>query len=231
LHREKGERKANTPERSYQLLVARTSPTTRRRDPRLGSTSTSDSTFQRRRQSRAIPALAAGGHGGELRALHGEQVDDERTWARSELSSTLAAARLRSRERRGCQGPGDGNGVFKVRRGATVTRLRASRRASHARQARSARRRPRRFGNGGERRTRFNNREDGRPDLWGPGCRGSARGWFGPEAEEFSPCIAEGEKDEWAKGLEFSPVAQFCFPFFYSISDPFLFIQILIFEF
>jgi hypothetical protein len=39
-------------------------------------------------------------------------------------------------------------------------------------------------------------------------------GWFGPEAEEFSPCIAEGEKDEWAKGLEFGPVAQFCFPFF-----------------
>ena len=30
-------------------------------------------------------------------------------------------------------------------------------------------------------------------------------GWFGPEAEEFSPCIAEGEKDEWAKGLEFGP--------------------------
>ena len=150
MHREKGEGKANTPERSYQPLVARTSPTTRRRDPRLGSTSTSDSTFQRRRQSRAIPALAAGGHGGELRALHGEQVDDERTWARSELSSTLAAARLRSRERRGCQGPGDGNGVFKVRRGATVTRLRASRRASHARQARSARRRPRGFGYGGE---------------------------------------------------------------------------------
>jgi hypothetical protein len=26
-------------------------------------------------------------------------------------------------------------------------------------------------------------------------------GWFGPEAEEFSPCIAEGEKDEWAKGV------------------------------
>jgi hypothetical protein len=39
-------------------------------------------------------------------------------------------------------------------------------------------------------------------------------GWFGPEAEEFSPCIAEGEKDEWAKGLEFGPVAQFCFIFF-----------------
>ena len=31
------------------------------------------------------------------------------------------------------------------------------------------------------------------------------RGWFGPASEEFSPCIAEGEKDEWAKGLEFGP--------------------------
>jgi hypothetical protein len=30
-------------------------------------------------------------------------------------------------------------------------------------------------------------------------------GWFGPEEEEFSPCITEGEKDEWAKGLEFGP--------------------------
>jgi hypothetical protein len=34
--------------------------------------------------------------------------------------------------------------------GATVTRLRGPRRASHARQARSARRRPRGFGYGGE---------------------------------------------------------------------------------
>jgi hypothetical protein len=66
------------------------------------------------------------------------------------LSSTLAAARLRSREQEVVKGPGDGNEVFKARRGATVTRLRGPRRASHARQARSARRRPRGFGNGGE---------------------------------------------------------------------------------
>jgi hypothetical protein len=35
-----------------------------------------------------------------------------------------------------------------------------------------------------ERRARFNNREDGRPDLWGPGCRDGARGWFpGPASQ------------------------------------------------
>jgi hypothetical protein len=98
LHRGKGEREANSPERSYQPFVARTSPTTRRR----GSLVQFDSDEQFNAPgTKTSPGDPCAGFEGSRRwtcTLNRGQVDDERHLARGGLSSTTAATLLSSRE-------------------------------------------------------------------------------------------------------------------------------------
>jgi hypothetical protein len=98
LHRGKGEREANSPERSYQPFVARTSPTTRRHGFVVQFDSNEQFNALGTKTSPGNPCAGFKGSQRWTRTLNRGQVDGERHLAHGGLSSTTTAALVSSRE-------------------------------------------------------------------------------------------------------------------------------------
>jgi hypothetical protein len=104
LHRGKGEREVNSPERSYQPFVARTSLTTWQRGSLVQFDTDEQFSAPGTKTSPGDPCAGFKGSRRWTHTLNGGQIDGEQHLARGGLGSTTAATLLSSREREAVKG-------------------------------------------------------------------------------------------------------------------------------